>query len=119
MKQHTTLFSISLGCVLLATSGCMGFPDPLHTASCNEGMLFGSFGGPTTQLIGCAVGETVQYTFGTLRTIEKKAKGLRDDYDPITTEPTVVRWETTYAPLPTPGNTPAQPESTTLPIPSP
>lgn len=108
MRQRTALLTISLGGILLTTSGCMGLPDPVNAVGCNIGVSASSFGGPGTQLLGCALGAAAHYTLGT---IEEKHRISSGRLEPTTTEPTVVRWDVTYAPLPTPGDTPAQPES--------
>lgn len=109
MKRNTTALTIGIGCVLLATSGCTASQNANNNIGCSIGGLAGGFG--------CAIGIAAVHTLSLFGTIEKKVRGIRDDYDPITTEPVVVRWDVTYAPLPTTGDTPAQPEPTTIPIP--
>jgi len=119
MKQHTTLLTIGLGCVLLATSGCAAYRDATNSAGCSIGYLAGGITSSfAPNLLGCAIGVTVEYTLGA---IEKQIRGTRNDYAPITSdtpaqpEPTVVRWDVTYAPLPTPGDTPTQPDNSVPP----
>jgi len=116
MKRHTPLLTIGLGCVLLFTSGCAAYRDATNSMGCGIGYLAGGVSSSfAPNLLGCAIGVTAEHTLGA---IEKKVRGIRDDYDPITAEPTVVRWDVTYSPLPTPGDTPTQPEPAVIPAPS-
>jgi len=114
MKQHATLLIIGLGCFLFATSGCADFQYTSNQIAldCNYGMIAGFFGNPAAGLLGCAAGVTVH----TIGAIESRHNSL---LEPTTAEPTVVRWDATYAPLPTIGDTPAQPESPLVPSPPP
>jgi hypothetical protein len=100
MKRHTTARTISLGCILLAASACA--PSNMATDTCwtNENIT-GNLFSPPGFLFSCALRTTAQHTL--------------DELEPTTAEPTVVRWDATYAPLPTPSDTPTQPEPAIIP----
>ncbi len=113
MKQHTTLLTIGLGCVLLIVSGCAAYRDAANSMGCGLGYLSGGVSGNfAPNLLGCAIGVTAEYTLGA---IERKVRGTRDDYDLITTEPVVVHWDETYSPLPTTDKPPTPPDNAVLP----
>lgn len=104
MKRHTTALTIGFGCILLAISGCTS--TQLDTANqistgCAMGSfvgdVIGAFNNPAYGLLGCAASVTT----GVIGNIENRYNSI---LEPTTAEPTVVRWDVTYAPLPTPGD---------------
>lgn len=119
MKRHKTALTIGFGYILLALSGCTS--TQLDTANrravgCGMGMgagdIIGAFNNPAYGLLGCAAGITTDIIGG----IENRYNSI---LEPTTAEPTVIRWDVTYAPLPTAGDTPTQPAPAAISIPSP
>jgi len=110
MKHYTTRLTISLGCVLLATSGCAAVQATSETFLCVAGSA-------VFNAVYCPVA-----LVDTMALIGNATRGIEAaDPDSTTDTPStvVLRWDETYAPLPTTDKTPEQPESPIIPSPLP